>query len=124
MNGVHAPERPASMDEVLSCSAFQAELRRIARFWPGSTAGNPLDDVVKRIEANPAFTQSRLLTRVLTALTHQRGEFRRAEIAAFDAGTLVMIIALIDAYEAGTSTREQWLNAVDMALAAESGTSD
>lgn len=124
MYGMHAAERPASMDEVLSCGAFQAELRRIARFWPGSSAGNPLNDVVKRIEANPAFTQSRLLTRVLTALTHQRGEFRRAEIAVFNAGTLVMIIALIDAYEAGTSTREQWLNAVDLALAAEPATSD
>jgi len=37
---------------------------------------------VKKIEQNPAFSQSRLLTRVLAALTYEMGEFRRAEIAS------------------------------------------
>ena len=74
---------------------------------------------MKRIEANPAYAQSRLLTRILSALTYEQGDFRRAEIAALDAETLAMVIALMDICAAGTSTREQWLRAVDAALAAQ-----
>ena len=76
---------------------------------------------MKEIEKNPAFTQSRLLTRVLAALTYQQGEFRRAEIASFDSKMLATVIALMDAHAAGTSTREEWICAVDLANAAQLG---
>ena len=75
--------------------------------------------VVKKIEQNPAFTQSRLLTRILTALTYQTGEFRRAEAAALDLDTLSTVITLMDACSAGTLTREAWIHAVDSANAAQ-----
>ncbi|MGH8642838.1 MAG: hypothetical protein ACRET6_14080 [Burkholderiales bacterium] len=80
--------------------------------------GDPLEAAVKRIERDPAFTQSRLLGRVLVALADQRGEFRRAEIAAFDSDTLGLVFALMDAHAAGTTTREEWRAAVDLADAA------
>ena len=105
--------------ELLSISRFQEELRRAARFASAALVGHPLDAAVKKIEKNPAFAQSRLRTRVLTALTYEEGEFRRAEIATFDAATLAMVIALMDAKTAGTATREQWIAAVDSATVAQ-----
>jgi hypothetical protein len=105
--------------ELLSITRFQEELRRVARFRPGYAIPTPLDAAVKKIESNPAFAQSRLLTRVLAALTYQEGEFRRAEIAAFDSETLAMVVALMDAQTAGTATREQWISAVDAAMVAQ-----
>jgi hypothetical protein len=79
---------------------------------------NPLAEAVQRIKDNPAFTQSRLLSRILTALTYQRGEFRRAEASALDSATLGIVIALINAAHAGTTARDDWINAVTAADAA------
>jgi hypothetical protein len=105
--------------ELLSVPRFLEELRRVARFRSVTPIGDPLDAAVRRIEKNPAFTQSRLLTRILAALTYQQGEFRRAEIASLDSETLAMVITLMDAHAAGTTTREEWICAVDLARAAQ-----
>ena len=122
MSGQGGESRPvAGAVELLSIARFLEELRRVARFRPGPMIGDPLDAAVRKIEKNPAFTQSRLLTRILAALTHQQGEFRRAEIAALDSETLAMVINLMDVHAAGTSTREEWICAVDLANAAQLG---
>lgn len=105
--------------ELLSIPRFLEELRRVARFRSRTPIGDPLDAAVKKIEKNPAFTQSRLLTRILAALAYQQGEFRRAEISALDSETLAMVITLMDAHAAGTSSREEWICAVDLARAAQ-----
>lgn len=107
--------------ELLSGPRFLEELRGVARYGRALPVGDPLAAAVRRIENGPAFSQSRLLTRILAALTYQRGEFRRAEVAAFDSETLAMIIALMDVHAAGTSTREDWVHAVDAANAAQLG---
>ena len=108
--------------ELLSAVRFQEELRRVASFFRSRLpVGDPLDATVKKIEQNPAFTQSRLLTRILAALTYQQGEFRRAEISALDAQTLAMVITLMDVHAAGTSAREDWVRAADAAKAAQLG---
>lgn len=107
--------------EFLSVARFQEELRRAAPRRSSPLIANPLDAAVKKIVENPAFTQSRLLARVLTALTYQQGEFRRAEIAAFDSETLAMVVALMDARAAGASTREAWIGAVEQVNAAQHG---
>jgi len=111
----------AGATEMLSPARFEEELRRVARFRPRVAVGNPLDLAVKKIEQNPAFTQSRLLTRILTALAHHEGEFRRAELSALDMASLDIVIALMDACAAGTSAREDWVRAVDAAQAAQLG---
>ena len=111
----------AGAGEQLSIPRFLEEVRRVARFPSGAAIGDPLDAAVKRIEKNPAFTQSRLLTRILAALVYQQGEFRRAEIASLDSETLAMVITLVDAHVAGTTTREEWICAVDLARAAQVG---
>jgi hypothetical protein len=105
---------------MLPMIAFQDVLRRSVQFFrPRVPAGDPLVQAVKIIEQNPAYTQSRLLTRILAALTYQEGEFRRAEAAALDSETLFMVINLMDAYAAGTPAREEWIRAVDTARAAQ-----
>jgi hypothetical protein len=114
--------RAAGATESLSWSRFLEELRRVARFGRAQPIGDPLAAAVRRIENNPAFAQSRLLTRILAALTYQEGEFRRAELAALDSETLAMVITLMDAHAAGASTPEEWERAVDAARAAELGT--
>ena len=111
----------AGATEMLSPARFEEELRRVARFRPRVPVGDPLDMAVKKIEQNPAFTQSRLLTRILTALAHREGEFRRAELSALDMASLDIVIALMDACAAGTSAREDWVRAVDAAQAAQLG---
>lgn len=111
----------AGTGELLSAIRFQEELRRAARFLPRFLVENPLLEAVKKIEQNPAFTQSRVLTRILAALTYQQGEFRRAEISALDSKTLSMVITLMDAYADGIPAREDWVRAVDTAMAAQLG---
>ena len=105
-------------DELLSGARFQEVLRGISRYRSCVPVGDPLDVAVKKILDNPAFTQSRLLARMLVALTYQQGEFRRAEAATFDSDTLTMVITLMDVHAAGTSSREQWVRATEEAKAA------
>jgi hypothetical protein len=105
-------------DDVMSALQFQEELRRVARFDVRPPVENPLAEAVRRIKDNPAFTQSRLLSRILTALTYERGEFRRAEASALDSATLGIVIALMNAARAGTTPRDDWINAVTTCEAA------
>ena len=111
----------AAACELLSIPRFFEELRRVARARPEPPIGDPLDAALRRIESNPAFAQSRLLTRILAALTFDEGKFRRAEIAALDSATLSMVITLMDLHAAGTSAHEDWVRAADAAKAAELG---
>ena len=98
--------------EVMSLSQFESELRRIARFETNLPAASALGEAVDKIRANPTLTESRLLARVLNALAHQCGEFRRAEASAFSSTMLKMVIALLNAARDGTHTREDWMRAV------------
>ena len=99
--------------EVMSLAQFESELRRIARFEPNLPAASALGEAVQKIKANPAFTESRLLARVLGAVAHQCGEFRRAEMSAFSSTMLKMVIALLNAARDGTYTREEWMRAAE-----------
>lgn len=114
--------RASGSKEFLSITPFLEETRRTTRLRSGTPVANPLEAAVKKIEMNPAFTLSRLLTRVLEGLAHQRGEFRRAEIAAFDPETLAIVMALMSVHAAGTVTREEWVRAAELANAAQVGT--
>ncbi|MBI3041245.1 MAG: hypothetical protein HYY78_00255 [Betaproteobacteria bacterium] len=107
------PRSAAGATELLSAVRFQEELRRVACFGSRVLVGDPLAAAVRKITQNPAFTQSRLLARILSALTYQEGDFRRAEVSALDSDTLSLVITLMDAYAAGTSAREKWIGAVD-----------
>jgi hypothetical protein len=104
--------RGSSVD-VMSVRQFEEELRRLARFHRPAPMENPLVEAVKKVEDNPAFVQSRLLGRILIALAHDRGEFRRAEASALDAPTLGLVIAVLNSARAGTTAREDWISAAD-----------
>lgn len=103
----------------MSVTRFQEELRLGVQAPPPAATINLLAEVVKSIELNPAFAQSRLLARVLSALISQAGDFRRAEVFAFDTKTRALVIALIDAFAAGIPGREEWQRAVDSANTAQ-----
>lgn len=105
--------------EALSAAQFHEELRRAGRFYSPPLTINPLDETLKLVKKNPATVQSRLLTRVLAALTYQSGEFRSADVSALDAAALTLVISLMDACIAGTSTREEWIRTTEAAQAAE-----
>lgn len=107
--------------ELLSPAQFQEELRHVPRYRQHPAIADPLASALARIEANPAFAQSRLLTRILVALTYQEGAFRRAEVGALDAETFAMVITLMDAYGSKAGPRAAWEEAVASARAAELG---
>ena len=111
--------RSFATGDVMSGPQFQEELRRVARFDRPHRGENPLAEAVQKIKDNPAFAQSRLLGRILTELTYQRGEFRRAEASALDSPTLGIVIALLNANSAGTTLRDDWIKAVTAVDAAQ-----
>jgi hypothetical protein len=105
--------------ESLSAVEFREELQRLAQFRTRPASAGPLAAAVKKIEDNPAYAQSRLLARILTALTYDQGVFRRAEVTALDAETLAIVRSLVEARAAATSPHEEWVRAVDAASAAQ-----
>jgi hypothetical protein len=105
--------------ELLSIAQFQEELRRATRFCPRPAVLHALAAVVQKIERNPAHAESRLLTRILAALTYQEGRFRRAEAATLDVASLQLAVTLMDEHAAGTSAREDWVRAVNSTMAAQ-----
>jgi len=109
----------AAAREILSVVRFREELRQGVQALAPPAISSALAEVVKSIELNPAFAQSRLLARVLSALISQAGEFRRAEVFAFDSKTRALVIALMDAFAAGIPGRDEWQRAVDSANAAQ-----
>jgi hypothetical protein len=105
--------------ELLSAVQYQAALRQAVRFREQPPIDDPLAVTLKRIEQDPAFSQSRLLTRLLVALAYREGEFRRAEVAGLDAPTYALVIALLDAFAAGKPPLVDWERAVAAARAAQ-----
>ncbi len=116
MNGFIALPVPVEQQSFLG---FQDALRHLTRFMRGPPLDNPLEIAAKSIETNPAFAQSRLLTRLLAAMASQSGEFRLAEISVFDRDTLTVIVALMNTHDAGSATAADWQRAVDRAHAAQ-----
>lgn len=116
----HEPSRSrGASNDPLSVADFQQELRRGVQALAPMAFPDALGDVVKSIERNPAFPQSRLLARLLSALITQAGEFRSAEVFAFDTKTRALVVALLDAFAAGIPGRDEWQRAVDSANAAQ-----
>ena len=102
-----------------SFARFIEALRHITRFMTDPLLEHPLEAAVQRIEANPAFTQYRLLTRLLAAMPGQQGEFRIEEASAFDRDTLAVILSLIHIHNAGTAPAADWERAINRAVSAQ-----
>lgn len=98
---------------------FEEELRRLARFTSKAALEDPLAAIVAKIVQNPAYTESRLLTRLLNALSDQKGEFRLAEAAVFGTATLGLIVRLLDSRGTGGVSDSQCRVAVEAANAAQ-----
>jgi hypothetical protein len=110
--------RSAESRELLSGPQFLVRLRQIVDFRERPVLDDPLRQAVDEIAKNPAFSQSRLLLRVLVAIASGTGEFRHAEISALDTTTLALVIAVMDARAAGTRPDADWAAAIETATAA------
>ena len=112
-------QRRAGRIDAMSAAQFQEELRRAGRLILSAPLDDPLEAALKQIEQNPTTMQCRLLARLLTALTYDRGEFRRAESSALDSPTLALALDLMNAHASGKLPQPRWVSAVEAADAAQ-----
>lgn len=110
--------RIANLRSELSGTEFVLSLRQAVAFREHPLMKDPLRLAVEQITANGAFSQSRLLLRILVTLATGSGEFRRAEVSTFDSPSLALAIGLADAHAAGVYPREAWTQAIAAAEAA------
>lgn len=113
MTAIKTP--PGASTEWLSGSEFLDELRHVVGFLKHAKSADPLASVTEQIISQPALAQSRLLLRILVALVHQRGDFRRAEIAMLGTVSLAQVIELMDLHLSGTRPEQDWAAAVKAA---------
>ena len=108
-----------SRSDALNAAEFPNELRQSARLDRPLVIADPLAAALAQIEQHPSFAQSRLLTRILSALTYADGTFRRAELSTLDLPTRGLALALVNSSAEGSAPREAWVKAVDAANAAQ-----
>ena len=107
---------PAAREfDYLSIDQFESELRRFTHSRPVLPVTDPLGHAVKLIEQNPALGGSRLLLRILSALSGRHAEFRYAEVGSLDSGAISLVMQLMEARRSGTTTPEAWRQAADKA---------
>jgi hypothetical protein len=107
---------PAAREfDYLSIDQFESELRRFTQSRPVVQVAEPLERAVKLIEQNPALSGSRLLLRILSALSGRHAEFRYAEVGSLDSGAISLVMQLMEARRSGTTTLEAWRQAADRA---------
>jgi hypothetical protein len=110
--------RIANLRSELSGTEFVLTLRQAPAFREQPPTKDPLRLAVEQITANGAFSQSRLLLRILVTLATGAGEFRRAELSTFDSRSLALAIGLADAHAAGLYPPAAWTQAIAAAQAA------
>lgn len=103
--------------DCLSLDQFESELRRFTQSRPVIPVAEPLDRVLKLIEPNPALSRSRLLVRILSALSGRHAEFRYAEVASLDSATISIVMQLMEARRGGATAQQDWVHAADKANA-------
>lgn len=110
--------RELQSHELLPAHEFLERLRSVVAFREQPVVPDPLQHAVNEIVNNPAYSQSRLLLRVLVSLGTGTGEYRVAELATFDATTLALVRALLDCRAAGSRPHADWTDAIAKAQAA------
>lgn len=103
--------------DCLSLDQFESELRRFTHSRPVIPVAEPLDRVLKLIEPNPALSRSRLLVRILSALSGRHAQFRYAEVASLDSATISIVMQLMEARRGGATAQKEWLEAAEKANA-------
>lgn len=106
-----ARRRDQSRD-VLPAAEFFVMLRQVVTFREQPGIADPLQHAVDQINANPAFSQSQLLKRILVALV-AGGDFRRAEATALDASTHALVMSLLELRRTGARSPQAWNDAIE-----------
>jgi len=105
-------------NDLMSGPQYLAALRQVVGFREQAAVSDPLREVVDRISADPHMLQSRLLMRILVALTSGAGAFRRAELAALDAPTHALVLGMMNIRASDLQGQTEWDHAVMLAEAA------
>ena len=103
--------------DCLSLDQFESELQRFTQSRPVIAVTEPLQRALKLIEENPALSRSRLLVRILSALSGRHAEFRYAEVASLDSATISLVIQLMQVRRSGATAQKEWLQAAEKANA-------
>ena len=103
--------------DCLSLDQFESELQRFTHSRPVIAVEEPLQRALKLIEENPALGRSRLLVRILFALSGRHAEFRYAEVASLDSATISLVMQLMQARRSGATAEKEWLQAAEKANA-------
>ena len=111
MSATSAEARAASRQDTVSIHEFAQELRRGVGGSVVSDADDPLGAAIQQIGQDPVRLQSQLLARMLIALTHDTGLFRRSEVFAFDRDGRALAVALVAAHAAMAC--ETWKRVVE-----------
>ena len=112
-----------TLPDSLTMDEFDHELRRTVRADAIAAVDDPLAAVLLQIEQQPLHLQSRLLTRILSALTFGVGPFRQSELFTLDRSSRTLALALANARAAGSAPLSAWEAAVDAAGTAQLATS-
>ena len=105
-------------EELISAVQFQDEMQREARSHHLASVEDPLGKLIAKIEGGPAFAQSRLLTRILVALSERSGTFRRADLMLLAMDSLGVVNSLLEGHAAGRITLDECTRAAGRATAA------
>ena len=105
--------------DCLSLDQFEFELHRFTHSRPVIPVVEPLDRVLKLIEQNPALSRSRLLVRILSALSGRHADFRYAEVASLDSATISIVMQLMEARRGGATAQNVWVQAAEKANACQ-----
>lgn len=97
----------------LSLTQFELELSRFAHSRKGEPRDDALGHVIGLVKENPFHARSRLLARILSALSGMQASFRPAEVGSLDASTIALVQQLIVLRRAGTVSAETWVSAAD-----------
>ena len=111
MSMTPAETRAAMRQDTVSIHEFAQELRRGVGGSDVSEAADPLAATIRAIGQAPGQLQSQLLARMLIALTHDTGLFRRSEVFALDRDGRALAVALVAAHAAMAC--ETWKRVVD-----------
>jgi len=97
----------------LSLAQFEQELSRFAHSRKSEPKDDALGHVIGLVKENPSHARSRLLARILSALSGMQASFRPAEVGSLDSSTIGLVQQLIVLRRTGTVKPETWTSAAD-----------
>jgi hypothetical protein len=90
----------------MDTAAFLVKLRK--RSTSVHKSSDPLADAAAILARISTAAEGQALRRVIEALANMEGRFRESDVYLFSAGTLALVVALIDARMVGLYRQQEW----------------